>query len=442
MAQLSFSIRQAANSVRATVIAAALCGAIASADVPKPTPSQLAWQDCEVGMFLHFAPNTWQDSEGDQLTTPLNQINPTKLNADQWVRTAKSMGAKYMVFVAKHVGGFCWWQTTTTDYSVKSIPWRNGKGDVMADLSKSCLKYGLKLGVYLSPADRKHGIDVGGRALDPTKQAAYEQMFRTQLTELLTHYGPIFEVWFDGSLKFDVSDILHKYAANSVVFQGPSATIRWVGNEEGIAPYPCWNGAKYDPKTWGTLTAADGDPNGDRWLPSEVDCRMRDSWFWNTKNAPSVKSVDQLMSMYEQSVGHGAVIILNNTPDTTGLIPAPDVARAAEFGAEIQRRYGIPIVYSQGAGPTVEAMPSSPSIIDAVVTMEDISQGERIRKYRIEGLVDDAWVQLASGTAIGHKKIDRFDPVRVSKIRITVLESAGQPLIRKLAAFRTGSGSG
>ena len=406
-------------------------------ELPKPSLAQLAWQDAEIGMFLHFAPNTWSDLEGDDLSVPLSKINPTKLDTDQWARTAKSMGAKYLVFVAKHVGGFCWWQTHTTDYGVREIPWRDGKGDVMADVSKSCAKYGLKLGVYLSPADRRHGIDVGGRAKDPAAQAAYEKVFRQQLTELLTKYGPIFEVWFDGSLVFDVGDILKRYAPNAVVFQGPEATIRWVGNEEGYAPYPCWNGAKYDKKTWGTLTAADGDPDGDRWLPTEVDCRMRDTWFWNSKNADTVKSVDKLMDMYESSVGHGAVLLLNNTPDTTGLIPAADAARAKEFGDEIKRRYGIPVVYSQGRGDTVEAMPSSPSLIDAVVTMEDISQGERIRQYEIDGMVDGQWVELAKGSAVGHKKIDKFDPIRVSKIRIRVLKSVGEPLIRRIAAFRT-----
>ena len=346
------------------------------------------------------------------------------------------MGAKYLVFVAKHVGGFCWWQTNTTDYGVKETPWQAGKGDVMADVSKSCKKYGLKLGVYLSPADRKHGIEVGGKAKDSAAQAAYQKTFRQQLTELLTRYGPIVEVWFDGSLVFDVGDILSKYAANAVVFQGPEASIRWVGNEEGFAPNPCWNGAKYDPKTWGTLTAADGTPDGDRWLPNEVDCRMRDTWFWHPKNADTVKSLDKLMDMYEASVGHGAVMLLNNTPDPSGLIPAPDVQRAKEFGVEIKRRYSLPIVYSQGHGETVEAMPSSPSVVDAIVTMEDISQGERIREYVIEGMVDGTWKQLAKGTAIGHKKIDRFDPVRVSKVRIRVTKSVGEPLIRRIAALR------
>ena len=143
------------------------------------------------------------------------------------------------------------------------------------------------------------------------------------------------------------------------------------------------------------------------------------------------------MEMYEGSVGHGGVLILNNTPDPTGLIPSLDVARAKEFGAEIQRRYGVPIVYSQGKGETLEAMPSAPATIDAAIIMEDISQGERIREYVLEGLVDGAWVPLSKGTAVGHKKIDKFDPVKVSKVRIRVLRSVGEPQIRKLAVFNT-----
>lgn len=388
-------------------------------------------------MFLHFAPNTWQDSEGDNLSTPLSKIDPKALDTDQWARVAKSMGASYIVFVAKHVGGFCWWQTATTDYSVKNAAWRNGKGDVMADLSRSCRKYGLKLGVYLSPADRKLGIEVGGRADTPEKQLAYQKTFRAQLTELLSKYGPIFEVWFDGSLIFDVGDILKKYAPNAVVFQGKQASLRWVGNEEGYAPYPCWNGAKYDPKTWGTLTAADGDPDGDRWLPNEVDCRMRDTWFWNTRNAPSLKSVDKLMEMYEASVGHGAGLLLNNTPDTSGLIPAVDAKRAAEFGAEVKRRYGVAIADANGTGNLVTVSPSAPLTVDAVVSMEDIAQGERIREYMIEGLVGGVWQELARGTAIGHKKIDKFDPVKVASIRLRVTKSVGTPRLRRVALYRT-----
>lgn len=407
-------------------------------DLPKPTPQQLAWHDAEIGMFIHFAPNTWQDNEGDDLSTPLDQIDPKQLDTDQWARTAKSMGSKYIVFVAKHVGGFCWWQTATTDYSAKNIAWRGGKGDVMADLAASCRKYGLKLGVYLSPMDRKHGVEVGGKAKTPEAQAAYETLFRTQLKELLTNYGPIFEVWFDGSLVFGVADLLEKHAPDAVVFQGPQASIRWVGNEEGYAPDPCWNGAKFDPKTWGTLTAADGDPDGDRWLPNEVDCRMRNTWFWNTRNASTLKSVDKLMDMYEHSVGHGAVLLLNATPDTSGLIPEADARRAAEFGAEIQRRYGTAIADVSGSGNELVVSPSAPTVVDAVVTMEEIAEGERVRAYVIEGRVDGVWRELARGSAIGHKKIDKFEPARVSSVRLRVLKSVGTPLIRRLALVRTG----
>ncbi len=406
-------------------------GAIAP-DLPRPTNAQLEWHDAELGMFLHFAPNTWTDKEGDDLTTPLSTINPKQLDTDQWARVAKSMGAKYLVFVAKHEGGFCWWPSQTTTYSVSHIPWRNGKGDVMADLSKSCQKYGLKLGVYLSPRDAFLKAGIGGKAEKATDQAEYEQKFKLQLTELLSNYGPIFEVWFDGSLVFDVSDILAKYAPHAIVFQGPQASIRWVGNEEGFAPYPAWNGAKFKKDKWGTLTAADGDPAGNRWLPNETDCRIRDTWFWKTYNQNKLKSVNQLMLMYEGSVGHGAVMLLNNTPDTTGLIPAADAKRSAEFGAEIRKAYGLPIMQSSGRGPLLTMQPSAPVLANTVVTMEDIRGGERVRAYTIEGRVDGDWIELASGTAIGHKKIDLFNPAQISEVRLKITSSVGEPIIRAI----------
>lgn len=407
--------------------------------LPTPSPAQLAWHETEIGMFIHFAPNTWQDREYDDLSTPLSEINPTALDTEQWVKVAKAMKANYIMFVAKHAGGFCWWQTDTTEYSVKHTPWKDGKGDLMADLAASCKKHGIKLGVYLSPQDIKHGIQVGGKAKDPADQERYIKVFRQQLTELLTKYGEIFEVWFDGSLVFDVSDILAKHAPNAIIFQGPNANIRWVGNEEGYAPYPAWNGAKFDPKTWGELTAADGDPDGDRWLPNEVDCRIRNTWFWNTTNATTLKSVDKLMDMYEKSVGRGAVLLLNHTPDPTGAIPAADAKRAAEFGAEIERRYGFAISDSSGKGKVVSVQPSAPVKIDAVITMEDIRSGERIRHYVIEGRVDEKWIELATGSAIGYKKIDKFEPVRVEQIRLRVTQSVGEPIIKRIAIYNTGS---
>lgn len=408
-----------------------------TAALAKPSPEQAAWQDLELGMFVHLAPQTWQDTESDTLATPLSAIDPLQLDTEQWVRTAEVMGAKYLVFVAKHEGGFCWWQTATTDFGVANTPWRGGKGDVLRDLSQSCKKHGMKLGVYLSPADRKHDIGVGGKASKPAEQKAYEVLFRQQLTEVLANYGEMVEVWFDGNLAFDVGDILKAHAPHAVVFQGPQASIRWVGNEDGVAPDPAWNTVKHGSKRWGDYTADDGDPKGDRWLPNECDARIRATWFWKTYNQDTLKSVDQLMNMYERSVGHGGVLLLNNTPDRTGLIPAADVARSAEFGAEIARRFGVAITDTSGRGSKFELQPSAPRTIDAVMAMEEIRQGERVRKYSIEGLVAGAWVELAHGTAIGHKKIDRFPPVEVAAVRFTVQESVGEPLLRRIALFDT-----
>lgn len=405
--------------------------------LPRPTAAQVEWADAEVGMFIHFAPNTWQDNEYDNLSTPLDRINPDKLDTEQWVSTAKAMHAGYIVFVAKHAGGFCWWQTDTTDYSVKRTPWRGGKGDVMADLAASCRKHGVRLGVYLSPQDKKHGVEVGGRCASPPQQAAYESIFRAQLTELLTRYGPIFEVWFDGSLVFDVGDILDAHAPHAIVFQGPRANIRWVGNEDGVAPYPCWNGAVYDPATWGELTASQGVPGGDRWLPSECDARFRNTWFWNTTNAPTLKSVPMLLEMYERSVGHGAVLLLNHTPDPTGAIPEADVRRAAEFGDQVRRRYGAAVADTAGRGAAVDLNFSAPREIDRVVIMEDIARGERVRRYEIEGLTAGGWTRLAEGSAVGHKRIQPIARTRVAALRLRIPQAVGEPIIRRFAAFDT-----
>ncbi len=423
----------------ASLLAAALAGgcpglAAAETKLALPSAHQAAWQDYEIGMFVHFAPNTWLDQEYDDLSKPLAEIKPEALDTEQWARVAESMGARYLVFVAKHVGGFCWWQTGTTKYGVKELAWRGGKADLMADLSASCRKRGIKLGVYLSPNDRFLGAGVGGKIDDPAKQEDYRKLFRQQLTELLSRYGAIHEVWFDGSLVFDVGDILQQHAPGAVVFQGPQASIRWVGNEDGTAPYPAWNTVKFGKKAWGIYTAEDADPDGDRWLPNECDARMRNTWFWRTDNLPTLKTVDQLMDMYDRSVGRGAVLLLNNTPDKSGLIPEPDARRSAEFGAEIKRRYGTAVIDTAGAGVLTEMGLSAPRQINAIVTMEDITQGERVREYVVEGRVNGAWQALAKGAAIGHKRIDKFEPVEVSELRLRVTRSVAKPVIRRFAA--------
>jgi alpha-L-fucosidase len=405
-----------------------------------PTPEQAEWQDMELGMFIHFAPQTWQNSERDDLSTPLADMNPEKLDTNQWVDVAASMGAKYIVFVAKHEGGFCWWQTDTTDFSVKNTPWRGGKGDVLKDLAASCKALDIKLGVYLSPQDRKHSTGVGGKTHDPADQSAYEKLFREQLTEVLSRYGEMVEVWFDGSLVFDVGDVLAAHAPRAMIFQGPQATIRWVGNEEGVVPENSWNTVRSGAQEWGHYKASDGDPTGDRWLPNECDARIRRTWFWRTDNENTLKGVPKLMEMYEASVGRGGVLLLNNTPDRSGLVPAADAARSAEFGAEIRRVYGpgSAIASVSGSGCELVAVPSTPSMVDRIVIQEDIRSGERIRGFQVDVLVDGQWIQAAKGTAIGHKRIVTIRPAQVESVRLRVTDSVGESAILDMSLHRAG----
>jgi len=213
-----------------------------SGNLPLPDKTQLRWQQHEQIMFVCLDPCTWQGREYDNHSLHLSRINPAKLNTDQWCEAALLWGAKEILFVAKRTGGFCWWQTETTDYGVKEIPWRNGQGDVLADLSRSCTKYGLDLGICVYPGDEQWGAGIGsgGITKDPARQEEYNHIYRKQLTEVLSRYGTIREVWFDGNCNIPVSDILKQYAPRTVIFQGESATIRWVGNEDGVAPYPKW----------------------------------------------------------------------------------------------------------------------------------------------------------------------------------------------------------
>jgi alpha-L-fucosidase len=403
--------------------------------VARPTPQQLKWADMEIGMFIHFAPNTWQDREGDDLSTPLSQINPKKLNTDQWARAAKNLGAKYVVLVTKHVGGFCLWQTDTTDYGIKNTPWKNGKGDVVADLAASCRKYGLALGFYVSPMSIHDGARVGGVIDDPEKQQAYAERYRKQLEELLTRYGPVFEIWFDGNTHLPVGDVLDKLAPKAICFQGPRASIRWVGNEEGVAPYPTWNSVHGAKAASGESVGRDGDPTGDHWLPAEVDVSIRRPyWFWSTKNESSLLSLDQLVEVYYRSVGHGANLLLNVPPNSDGLIPDADFARLKEFGDEIRRRFGKPLALAKGE----DIHFAQPTVVDHVVMMEDIRYGERVLRYRVEALEDGVWKTVGEGTEIGHKRIQPISEGAYDELRLVVEESQGEVKMRRFAAYRVG----
>lgn len=409
--------------------------------IPTPSFPQLRWQNYEQIMFIHFNPTTWTGKEYDDLTLPLERMNPTLLNTDQWCEVAKSWGAKMILFVAKHTGGFCWWQTETSDYGIKNTPWRGGKGDVLADLSKSCKKYGLDLGVYVYPGDEKWGAGIGsgGRTKDPSKQEEYNKVFRQQLIEVLTKYGNIRELWFDGSCVIDVSDIIEKYASDAVIFQGPKATIRWVGNEDGIAPYPNWYTIMRSDLATGVSTALHSDPDGNAYAPVEVDLpllkRNGHKWFWAPNTDHMILPVDQLMEVYYRTVGRGAVMLLNSTPDTTGLIPESHVKIYKAFGDEIERRFGKPVASTSGMGNELEIGFETPTIINHAVTREEIAYGQRIRSYTVEGLTARGWKTLCIGTSVGTRRIDRFDSVAVSKVRLTVTNTKARPIIKAFSVF-------
>ena len=404
-----------------------------------PTADQLAWQDMEIGMFVHFAPNTFQNKEYDDLSTPLSAINPD-IDTDNWAECAVNLGARYIVFVAKHVGGFCMWQTKTTDYSIGHTPWKGGHGDVLADLSASCKKYGLRLGVYLSPRDNYFGAGLGGVCKNPAKQAAYNAMYREQLTEVLTRYGQMVEIWFDGSSVVPTSDLVHKYAAHAAIFQGPDATIRWVGNEMGFAPYPLWDAESVADARSGVSTSLHGDPNGGAWVPVECDVSIRrPNWFWSTTNVRNLMTLDQLIEVYYRSVGRGAQLLLNIPADRRGHMPDPDFARAKEFGAEIRRRFGKSVAETAGQGERVDLQLGRPALLDHVILQEDDRYGQRVRAFRLEGRAGGSWQPLYTGSSIGHKRILPIAPRTYSALRMVATESRGEPRIRRIAAYHTGA---
>lgn len=406
----------------------------------KPSPVQYKWHEQERIMFIHFGVATWLGMEYDETGQfDLSRMNPSKLNTDSWCETAKSWGAKEIIFVAKHVGGFCWWPTYTTEYCVRNIPWRNGKGDVLGDLAKSCKKFGINLGVYIYPGDVSYGAGIGsgGKTADPAKQEAYNKVFRTQLTEVLKNYGDMLEVWFDGSCVIDVSDILAQYAKQAVIFQSTHATIRWPGTESGKLAYPAWNSLSSAVLKSGIATQYDDDPDGDAWAPLEADVTLYDhNWFWSPKNERKRRSVAELMDIYYKSAGHGGVLLLNSTPDTTGRIPLADRTRYMEFGAEIDRRFGHPLAAITSTKGEVSTLKfSKPTLINHIVLQEDYRQGHRIRSYTIEGRTATGWKTLATGSAIGHKKIDAFQAETVQEIKFTVVKSVNAPLLRSIQAF-------
>lgn len=307
----------------------------------------------------------------------------------------------------------------------------------MRECADACREEGLRFGIYISPWDRH----------DPRypDEAAYNDVYCAQLTELLTGYGPLVEVWFDGAgsegRQYDwprIMGLVKQYQPDAMVFNMGAPTVRWVGNEEGEAPYPCWNAAEAARVSMFTNDMTAWLPETPEWVPAECPVPIRGNhWFWHPNDETPLRSLEELIGLYERSVGHGATLLLNVAPDNKGLFLEEEVQRVIELGDEIKRRYACPLAKSSG-GRSVSIRLKREEDIHRMVLMEQIEHGERVRSYVVEAERKGDWIEIARGSAIGHKKIDSLAvPIRASHIRLTILESVGEPHIRSFSVYNS-----
>ena len=418
-----------------------------SADIrPRPTQPQLDWQRDELAMFLHFGVNTFSDREwGDGREDP-HSFAPRALDARQWARSAREAGFRAIVLTAKHHDGFCLWPTRTTTHSVASSGFRGGHGDVIREFVDACRAEGLKPGLYLSPWDRNNpAYGDSGR---------YNNLYVDQLTELMTRYGPIAEVWFDGANgegpngKKQVYDwprvfgTVRRLQPNAVMFSDAGPDVRWCGNERGVAGDPNWSTVNPSIVTYPgadapgvTEALQHGDPRGTVWRPAEVDVSIRPGWFHHASEDTRVRTVDDLMNLYFTSVGRNGKLLLNVPPTRDGLLHATDVARLREFRARRDALFGEDLVRARrhewrtldARSARLELDLSEPVTVSIARLAENIARGQRVARYVLEGTEGDTWRNLSSGTTIGYAKLDRFSPTRVRRIRLSIDDTVAAP---------------
>ena len=431
-----------------------------------PSPAQLAWQDCEIGLLYSYdlaiaAGDTTGNNAARKVWDP-NLYQPRKLDTDQWMESAKACGAGYAVFTATHFNGFMQWQSDLYPYGLKQTAWREGKGDVVADFCASCRKAGIKPGLYFS-VHRNVYQQVWGHYADWGKgrgtpaQEKFNRIAEKQMEELCSRYGPLAELWFDAGTKTpieggpDMLPIFEKHQPGCVFYSSTQRSDhRWIGNESGNAAYPCWatmpggDGAvSHNAPGWKKCLGG-GDPGGPVWSPGMVDVPLRGAggihdWFWAPNHDRAVQPVETLVRMYLNSVGRNCNFILGEVMDRDGLVPDADIRRLAEFGKEVARRWGKPLAETAGTGTTVDLKLPEGSRIASAVLMEDIARGERIQEYALAAqLPGGAWQELARGQSVGHKRIEQFAPVEATALRLRVDKSKAEPQVRKLAAYGGG----
>jgi len=466
------------HSELSTVAAPALWG-------PAPSARQMAWHEVEFYGFVHFTVNTFTDKEWGFGDEDPAIFNPKELDCRQWAQAAKAAGMKGLIITAKHHDGFCLWPSKYTEHSVKNSPWKNGKGDVVGDLARACKEYGLKLGIYLSPWDRNHP-DYG--------KPEYIDYFKNQLTELLTQYGDIFEVWFDGAnggtgyyggareerhidrLTYyrwpEIHQLVRKLQPNACMFSDAGPDVRWVGNEAGRTGRVNWSRFKRDefyPGIGGrNRELTEGHLDGDYWVPTEVNTSIRPGWFYHADQDEQVKSVEQLVDIYYASVGNNGNFLLNIPPDHSGLFHETDVERLTKLGQILRATFDHNIAEGAQASAdhtrgnsarfaaanitdddyhtywatddgvtsgALEITLDKPQEFDNIKIMEYVPLGQRVESFAVEAWIQEQWQQIAQGTTIGYRRILRFEPVKTDKIRLRILQAQACPTIAMIGLY-------
>lgn len=450
--------------------------AVGPTTILTPHPRQLAWQELEVQAFVHFGMNTFYDREWGEGTEEPARFNPAEFDARQWVRTFRQAGMKQVILTCKHHDGFCLWPSRYTEHSVKNSPWREGKGDVVREVADACREGGLKFGVYLSPWDR-HEPSYGD-------SPGYNEFYKNQLAELLTNYGPIGEVWFDGACgegpngKRQVYDwegyiaLVRRLQPDAVIFSDAGPDVRWVGNENGFAGETNWSmlrRGEFFPGSPNHRQLTQGHEDGTHWVPAECDVSIRPGWFYHPAEDDEVKSAAELLDIYYASVGRNGGLLLNVPADRRGLIPEVDVRRLAEFRAAIERdlpknlAIGKPVWASwagegtpQAAAAIADGDPHSawcaPAGItaatltielgavegfDRICLQEDIRQGQRVRSFAVDAWDGVNWQTVTEGTTIGYKRLLRCKRLEAARVRLVIRDARAAPVISEIAVYHT-----
>ncbi|WP_073180126.1 alpha-L-fucosidase [Flagellimonas flava] len=450
---------------------------------PVPSVRQLAWHDMQYYAFVHFNMNTFTDMEWGTGGERPEQFDPSNLDTRQWARIAKAAGMKGIILTAKHHDGFCLWPTKTTEHSVKNSPWKDGKGDVVKDLMDACREYDLKLGLYLSPWDRNN---------EHYGTAKYVEIFHEQLGELLTNYGELFEVWFDGAngghgyygganetRKIDnktyyewdkTTQMIRKLQPNAVIFSDGGPDIRWVGTEEGWANETNWSIMRRDeiyPGWPRYVELRSGHEDGTHWLPAEVNTSIRPGWYYHQREDHQVKSVPRLVRTFYESIGRNGNFLLNLPVDARGLVHEADSAHLMglkgqidlDFEHELAKGNEVESSESRGgiytAEKAIDGLPSTywatsdtvttasitvsfkePMEINRLLVQEYIPLGQRINSFALSALIDGQWKHIDQQTTIGYKRILKFETIKAEKIKVDILDSKGPITIANLELYR------